>query len=827
MQKVGKYVKTLITWLGARWQHWLTRLNERARANKAKTIALPPFSAKTWPLYLDIVLQAFKTIIYYAVAVLAIGTVFGIGLLAGYFAAIVNDTPVPTRTAMQRTLNNVDQSTNLYFADNVELTHVKSDLIRDAVNLDQVSPWVQKAIIATEDEDFYANAGVSPKAVVRAVFSEFTGVGSQTGGSTLTQQVVKLQFLNSETTFKRKVTEIMYALRINHFFSKENILQAYLNIATFGRNNKGQNIAGIQTAAQGLFSKNAKDLTLPEAAFIAGLPQSPSVYTPYTASGTLKRDISAGIQRQHTVLFRMYRAGSITKKEYHDALAFDLKKDFQGHDTESDDATTKYAYVYNMVTSEAKSILARQLAKADGHTQADLDKDSALQNQYLTQAQTLLTTKGYQVHSTINKQVYDSMQTVVKNNAYTFGTTYSSSDIDPETGEYTTESEPVQNGSVLLNNRTGAVIGFVGGVSGELNHIYTTRSPGSSIKPLAVYGPAIENRVIGSQSMLADFKTNFPNYSVTDYGGQIQNQFISATDALANSYNIPAVNLYDKLRQSVNVQSYLTKLGISTLTAHDYAQLGLALGGTDYGVTVEDQASAYTTFENGGRHTDAYVIDSIMDPGGNVIYKHHENPTQVFTPATTYIMQQMMHSVITKGTAASLNYQLSFDTSNLIGKTGTSNDYKDIWFVGSTPGVTLASWIGYDNANGTAYNLSSSASETNLAYWAKLANATYKLIPNTFKADETPTEPSGVARSTVNKLTGQHNGNVDFDGTNYAVSGDTVTNLYNGTAPTTATSQFGIGGTMENYKLFWEYVGGKRSNGYGKVTTEYGANSNQ
>jgi penicillin-binding protein len=378
-----------------------------------------------------------------------------------------------------------------------------------------------------------------------------------------------------------------------------------------------------------------------------------------------------------------------------------------------------------------------------------------------------------------------------------------------------------------LNNQTGAVIGFVGGVSGELNHIYTPRSPGSSIKPLAVYGPAIENRLIGSQSMLADFKTNFPNYSVTDYGGEIQNQFISATDALANSYNIPAVNLYSKLRQSVNVKSYLTKLGLSTLTANDYSQLGLALGGTDYGVTVEDQASAYTTFENGGQHTDAYVIDSIVDPGGNVVYKHKDTATQIFTPATTYIMQQMMHSVVTKGTAASLNYQLSFDTSHLIGKTGTSNDYKDIWFVGSTPGVTLASWIGYDNANGTSYNLSSSASETNLAYWAKLANAAYKLIPTTFKADDTPTEPSGVGRATVSKLTGQRTGNVSFQGRTYSVTGDTTTSLYNGSAPTSTSSQFGIGGTIENYKLFWEYVGGDRSNGYHKVTTSYSANSNQ
>ena len=327
--------------------------------------------------------------------------------------------------------------------------------------------------------------------------------------------------------------------------------------------------------------------------------------------------------------------------------------------------------------------------------------------------------------------------------------------------------------------------------------------------------------------MLADFKTNFPNYSVTDYGGQIQNKFISATDALAQSYNIPAVNLYNTLRKTVNVKSYLTKMGINTLTANDYSQLGLALGGTDYGVSVEDQASAYTTFENGGNHTDAFVIDKIVDPGGNVIYQHKTNNTKVFSDATTYIMQKMMHNVITKGTAASLTYQLSFNTDNLIGKTGTSNDYKDIWFVGATPGVTLASWIGYDNANGTQYNLDSSASSTNLAYWAKLANAAYRIIPDTFKADQTATAPDTVKSTPVSKLTGLKDGDVDYGGTTYKVSGDHVDSLWNNTTPGASKAEFGIGGTADNYKDFWNFVSGKSANGYGKVTTTTASNTNQ
>lgn len=812
------------SWLSRHWQAWLQKLDQRMakHAQSAETApSLPPFSRDTWWLYADVILQSLKSLTYYLIAALGIGLVFGIGLFAGYFASIVDATPIPTQTALTNTLTNVNSSTSLYYANNVALGHVKSDLIRDKVSLKNVSPYLKKAIVATEDEDFYQNDGVVPKAVIRAVVSELTGIGSQTGGSTLTQQVVKLQFLSSETTFKRKVTEIMYALRLNHFFTKDAILEAYLNIVTLGRNNKGQNIAGVQTAAEGLFGKSAKDLNLAEAAFIAGLPQSPSVYTPYTINGTLSANISLGLNRQKTVLFRMYRAGMITKKQYTEAKAFDLKKDFLPQETASEESSGNY--VYNMVTSEAETVLGEQLAKDDGHTQAALNKDTALANKYLTQAKELLSTKGYQVHSTINKQVYDTMQTVAKQNADTLGTTYTTTSIDSKTGQTVSVKEPVQNGSVLLDNNTGAIIGFIGGLSGELNHIYTTRSPGSSIKPLLVYGPAIENKLIGSQTMLADFATDFPNYSVTDYGNQILNKFVPATTALKWSYNIPTVNLYNKLRETVNVKSYMEKMGIDTLTAHDYSQLGLALGGADYGLTVQAEAAAYATFSRGGTYVEPYVIDKIVDPLGNVIYQHKAKPTTVFSPATSYIMRQMMHQVIASGTAEQLNYQVSFDTTNLIGKTGTSNDYKDIWFTGSTPGVTLSSWIGYDNDNGTAHTLSSSASNLNMSYWAKIANAVYRLIPNTFNTAKTLSKPSTVKSVAVNSQTGEKAGTATFAGSKYKVSGNTLTSLYNNWEPTTTTGTFGIGGSTENYALFWAYLSGNTSNGYGTTTTGAGS----
>ncbi|WP_262314929.1 transglycosylase domain-containing protein [Lacticaseibacillus parakribbianus] len=795
------------------WAHF--RGDAAPKPKKARPEPLPKLSKTTWPLYVDVTLQTLRSLLYYAIGTLIVLGALGVGVLGGYFAEIINETKVPSKAVMTRTLDNVDKATSLYFAHNVSFGHMKNDLLRETVDLDGISPWLQKALVATEDEDFYDNPGVVPKALVRAVFSDLTGLGSQTGGSTLTQQVVKLQFLSSETTFKRKAVEIMYALRLNHYYPKQKILETYLNIVTLGRNNKGQNIAGVQTAAKGLFGKGAKDLNLAQAAYIAGLPQSPSVYTPYTITGALKpkAELDIGLNRQKTVLFRMYRAGTITSKQYQEAKAYDLKADFLPR-AEATSASQKYSYVYEMVTSEATTVLAQQLAKKDGHTAAELKQNTALANQYQTDAKSLLATKGYAIHSTINKAAYDGMQTVVAENKGALGQTYTTTSTDSITGKTTVSSEPVQTGAVLMNNSTGAIVSFVGGTSGQVNHINTKRSPGSSIKPTLVYGPAIENKIIGSGTMLADFPHDFGGYSVTDYGGVVQNKFVSATTALKFSYNIPTVQLYSRLRQSVDVKSYMVKNGIDTLTKNDYSQLGLALGGTDYGVTVRQAAGAFATFERGGTHVTPYVIDKIVDPLGNVVYQHKTKPNRVFSPATSYIMQQMLHEVVASGTASTVPYLVNFDTSNLIGKTGTSNDYKDVWFLASTPGMTMASWMGYDNNAGANHTLSSEGSVVNQRLWAKLVNAAYRVMPDRFDLTRQMQRPSGVKSVAVNAETGQKAGSVLYNGSTYNVGGETLTSLYNNWTPTTTQAKFAIGGTDSNYALFWEHFIGM-SNGYG------------
>ncbi|PIO83116.1 carboxypeptidase [Loigolactobacillus backii] len=756
--------------------------------------------------YLNITISVLKSLFLHIASFLLIVGTLTVGIGLGYFASLLNKDTIPSYNTMKTAINSDYAPSNLYFAKNVKLGELQTNITSTPVSINQISPNLTKAITSTEDQYFYQHHGVVPKSVVRALFSSLTGIGTQTGGSTLTQQLVKMQLLNSETTFKRKASEILLALRVDKYFSKSEILQAYLNAATFGRNNKGQNVAGVQEVAEGLFGKPASDLNLSQAAFIAGLPQSPSVYTPYKNNGSLKKDLSLGLDRKNVVLFRMYRDNKITKQQWQTAEKYDLKKDFLSKQP-NPEPTQKYGYVYNLVTKDARNILMKQLYKKDGLTATEVNQDNNLYQQYYQQASQLLTERGYHVYTTINKSVYDSMQNVVQEQGNTFGPTHEDTSTDPQTGKTIHVKEPAQNGSVLLNNHTGAVLGFVGGRDfsvTQINHAFDTkRSPGSSIKPLLVYGPAIQRKLIGSGTKIADFKVNYNGYKPTDYGQTIQNRFVSSRDALKYSYNIPAVNLYNQVRKHGSVKPYMEKMGIK-LTSKDYKELGLALGGTQYGVSVADEASAYTTLSNSGKHTDAYVVSKITDNNGKTVYQHKPKTTQVFSPATAYVMSNMMRSVVTQGTASQIPGAATFNTSNLVGKTGTSNDNRDSWFVGSTPKVTLATWTGYDNFYGNSYNLTDTSGEVSNAYWTNLANAINTTDSSILGTTQRRTRPSGVTEVSVTKSTGRLPGRISYQGSRQAISGSKTKSLYAGWSPDPVKYRFAIGGSQKAYNAFWK-----------------------
>ncbi|MGK4179714.1 transglycosylase domain-containing protein [Lapidilactobacillus dextrinicus] len=800
---------------GQRLVHLTKRTIQQSRSNNEANQQPTP---DDWQFKFNVIMSTIRSLMRFVIALLFVGGGLALGLLLGYFSGLMSQESVPTYASMKRQISDVKQSSELYFANNVKLDNVKSDLLRKQISSSEMSPYLKKAIVATEDSDFYNHNGVVPKSLIRAVLGEVAGASVQTGGSTLTQQLVKMQLLSSETTWKRKATEIMLAMRVNKYFSKDEVLESYLNVATFGRNNAGQNIAGVEEAAQGLFGVSAKDLSLPQAAFIAGLPQSPSVYTPYTQSGAIKDDVSLGMKRKDVVLFRMYRNGDITEKQYQAAKKVDLKSQLQSQGTATEQ-TVKYGYVYNLLLSRARTILIKQLVQQDGRNFTKVKADDALYTKYYNQADTLLKTKGYRIDSTINRSIYDELQDATTQASSSFGQSYTETAYDTNLKKQVTITEPVQVGSIVLDNTTGKVIAFVGGRDydeSQVNHAFDTlRSPGSTMKPLLVYGPAVENQVINTQTQLADFPRSFNGYKPSDYGQKILNKFVPVETALKFSYNLPAVNLYNYLlnKAKVNPASYLEKMGI-TLTSKETSELGIALGGTSQGITVQQDASAFATYANAGTHVDPYVISKITAPDGKVVYQHKEVKTKVYSESTAYIMQHLLKQVVKSGTASALNWRLNFDTNNVWGKTGTNNDNKDIWFVGSTPGITMATWMGYDNFYGNQHVLSDNASAINLSYWSSLANTIHTNQPGLLKLSQSMKKPSGVKSHSVLESTGTKSGKVTVDGSQISLSGNTITALFNDSDADKATEKFAIGGTDKNYKLFYDHLSGI-SNGYG------------
>ncbi|HHY72649.1 MAG TPA: peptidoglycan glycosyltransferase [Bacillus bacterium] len=691
------------------------------------------------------------------IAFCLIGLSFAGGVGAGYFASLVKDEPIRSYDSMKKDIYNYEETSELYFSGKKYLGKLRSDLDREETKLSDVSQYVVDAVIATEDANFYEHSGVVPKSILRAVFQEFTNSSVQTGGSTLTQQLIKNQILTDEVSFERKAKEIMIALRLEQFFKKDEILEAYLNVVPFGRNSSGRNIAGIQTAAQGIFGVDAKDLNLPQAAYIAGLPQSPFGYTPFTQNGEVKEDLTPGLNRLKTVLNRMLTAGYITEKEYNEALTYDIKANLI---PPKPNTVQKYPWLTFEVEERAKKILVEILAEKDGYSKEDLKNDNNLYKEYFMKADKNLRQNGYRIYTTIDKDVYDKMQEI-KNSYQYYGNDKAEKVKDPDTNEIVKIMEPVEVGAMLIDNDTGAIISFIGGrdhKQKQLNHATNAfRSNGSTMKPLLVYGPAIDLGLFHPGSIIPDvplkIKAGPTIWEPKNYG-EGYHGLVSARYALAKSYNIPAAKVYSSIIDK-NPAQYLEKMGFSSLTNGDKSHLSMALGALDRGVTVEENVNAFATFANGGKFVDAYLIEKIETKDGEVIYEHHSKAVEVFSPQASYLVIDMMRDVLKQGTAAGVPSKLKFK-ADWAGKTGTSQDYKDSWFVASNPKVTFGLWMGYDTPKALEKSYKGySYAQRNQKLWAELINSVYDVKPEVIETKESFTMPGGIVRKSYCAISGK------------------------------------------------------------------------
>ncbi|HEM3576405.1 TPA: penicillin-binding protein [Streptococcus suis] len=762
-----------------------TKPDKQKHKDKSKALGL----GDTFGVFLRTLKLLFNSV----TVLLFLFVLFGAGIGVGFVASLFDKVEVPQTEELLTQVSEVSRISKVVYSDGSLVAEVNSDLLRVPVGAGDVSEYLKQAVIATEDETFESHNGVVPKAVLRAALGS-VGLGSSSGGSTLTQQLIKQQLVGDAPTFTRKANEIISALALERNMTKEEILTIYLNVSPFGRNNQGRNIAGAEAAAQGIFGKPASELTVPQAAFIAGLPQSPIVYSPYASDGTRKadEDMVYGIERYQDVLFNMYRASFLTKEEYETYKAYDIKQDFIAPAPVTADTKD---YLYYEVMEEAEQVMFDYLVKRDKVSENDLKNDET-RTSYEALAKQELSQGGYTIKSTVDKGIYDTMQSVVAN----YGSVLDNGNAYVETG------------SVLIDNTSGAILGFVGGrdyASNQNNHAFDTlRSPASTIKPLLAYGIAIDQGLIGSASILSDYPTNFSSGQPIMYGTSRGSGMMNLQTAIDRSVNIPAFWTYKMMQNAgVDAKAYMDKMNYH-IPMYDIESVPLG-GGVE--ISVLTNTNAYQTLANGGVYHKHYIVENITAADGTVVYQHEAAPVQVYSKATASIMNQLLRQVVNSGYTTTFKNRLSglnpqAATSDFVGKTGTSNEVNDVWLMLSTPKVTLGTWAGNDDNSAmyvwTGYH-------NNSQYVAHMVDALYDvnadLFAGRFELD------SSVIASTVVASTGQRAGATQVNGRQIMVGGATTTSYWAKNGAPVTSYNFMVGGTDSDRAQAWNSVIGSQT----------------
>ncbi len=571
--------------------------------------------------------------------------------------------------------------------------------------------YIDEAIMAIEDERFLEHSGIDVKRIGSAVLSAlFNGGTASHGGSTITQQTVKLITGQDQRSTQRKVQEWFSAMTLEQQLSKDEIMQLYINLAPMGNN-----YVGIEAGAQNYFGKNAKELSLAECAFLAGLPKSPSYYNPLRESG--RRN---AMRRMRIVLTKMYELGDITQEEYENALNTELV--FKTKNTSS--ATSINSYFVEYAVSEVIS---------------DIQKERNISRSL---AATTVYNRGYHIYTTMEPNVQSVMDETFMNQSL-----FQS---DPEALE--DYPEKPQGGMVIINVKTGAIAGMQGGYGEKTVNLGTNRAvdakrqPGSSIKPLIDYGPALELRLI-TPSMTYDDKEShldpsnpdavWPKNSDGKFNGRM-----SIRRAISSSRNTIAVMVWNDVGAEMALW-FLNEVGIDRLK-EQYPST--AIGGFNVGMSPLEMAAAYTTFATGGLYTKPYAYTKVLDSNGNVVLEHHADSHRVYREDTSFLMTSMLQDVITTGTAKNKVMPIvnaNGESISVAGKTGTTDDNVDKWFCGYTPYYAAAVWYGYDNRLRTT-EIPKGDRNNAMLIWNDVMQAIHQDLPGAEFA-----VPENIVRATV------------------------------------------------------------------------------
>jgi len=578
-----------------------------------------------------------KVIVFLLVIVL----IAGAGATAGFLVSVTGNLPDVTTNIQP------NASSRIYDEKGRLITTVHAEENRIPVSIKEVPQNLQNAFVAAEDVRFYEHHGVDPRGILRAIWSNLiTRNATGQGGSTITQQLARNAFLTQEQTIKRKLLEVVLALEIESKYTKKQILEMYMNQIYFG-----QGCYGIQTASRVYFDKDVKDLTLPQCAMLAGLPNSPNYYSPF-------RSVEAAKYRQAIVLDQMAKYGYISQADAEAAK----KADLHLAKPQSGSATSRAAsYFINYVIQEISD---------------KYDSDAIYK-------------EGLQVYTTLDLDMQKEAEKALK------------ADLPQGSKDNKGLTQP-QGALLSIEVGTGHIKAMVGG-RGEDHFnraVQMVRQPGSSFKPF-VYVTAFENKFSPYDTVSNEKKTYPGGWTPKNYGGTSGGK-VTLEEALVHSMNIPTIDLANEVGMG-KVLKLAEACGISTLVKDGKStdnNLAASIGGLTNGVSVYDMAKAYSVFANNGKLVEPIAILKVVDRNGNILEDHSAKPEykQVVSENAVYRLTSILEEVISRGTGGN-----AYIGRSAAGKTGTTDDEHDAWFVGYTPSLVTAVWIGDDTNTNAGY----------------------------------------------------------------------------------------------------------------------------
>ena len=676
------------------------------------------------------------------IVIVVLAGVAGLGALAGIAKGYVDTAPELNLVA----LDSQAQTSFIYDSNGKLITEYKGTENRVLVSLDAMPKRLRNAFIAVEDARFYSHSGVDLKRIAGAFLSNLTSSGTQ-GGSTITQQLIKNTLLSSEQSYKRKIQEAYLALQLESRYTKDQILESYLNTIYLG-----ENYYGVQVAAQGYFGKNLGELTLRECAILAGATNNPYYYNPrrnlYTRKGEGKDYAAITNNRTNYVLRCMYENQFITKEQYQEALNPETATVLRDAPV-SGNGMYKYPHYVEYAVKEIVNIFLELNGLEDNSANR-----AAMENKFRT--------GGYSVKLAIDTNIQETVESTLQNWSK-YPSLRDPSDKVFRTknsdGTYTEVIQP-QAACVVLDYRTGelkAIVGSRNPVTAKktLNRATDMKMPvGSSIKPIAVYAPALElgaspaSVVYNMPIPISGWKDSKGNDSwPKNYGGGGYVGPETLRTAMAKSHNTAAAStLLTKVGVNRSVD-FLHRMGIDD--GHiDATPFGLSLGSS--GITPLQMTVAFGVLANGGKYQEPISVLGISDSAGNVVWDGHKHQDTriVFSASTSWMIVDMLQSVVQKGTGTGAKIK----GQTVGGKTGTNSDQKGVFFSGMTGYYASALWIGHDNYK--ALSSKSTGSGAAAPLWQAYMSKIHEGLPNKEILTGDPSE-YGLVKVTTCAVSGQ------------------------------------------------------------------------